>query len=112
MEVLKFPVFPIKTHRKSPDFASFPSKFWGIFVFFPSSPALAGGTRSFQLREKTAAIDRSRGVRFQSVQELYLTLSRRKVIEDSKSRIFQIFPLFFGKVKFDNVEPGAHDHNQ
>ena len=81
MEVLKFPVFPLKTHRKSPDFASFPSNVLGIFVFFPSSPALVGGTKSFQLREKTAAIDRSRGVRFHSPQELYLTPSRRKVLE-------------------------------
>ena len=71
-----------KNHRKSPDFASFPSKIWGIFVFFPSSPALVvGGTKSVQLREKTVAIDRSRGARFQSIQELYLTPSRRKVIE-------------------------------
>ena len=73
--------FSLKTHRKSPDFASFPSNVLGIFVFFPSSPALVGGTKSFQLREKTAAIDRSRGVRFRSAQELYLTPSRRKVIE-------------------------------
>ena len=39
------------------------------------------GTKSFQLTEKTTAIDRSRGVRFRSAQELYLTPSRRKVIE-------------------------------
>ena len=35
----------------------------------------------FQLREKTAAIDRSRGIRFQSAQELYRTPSRRKVLD-------------------------------
>ena len=32
-----------------------------------------GGTKSFQKTEKTAAIDLSRGVRFHSAQELYLT---------------------------------------
>ena len=53
----------------------------GIFVFSPSSPALVGGTKSVQLREKNTAIDRSRGVRFQSAQELYLTPSRCKDIE-------------------------------
>ena len=75
------------------DFGPILEPFWGRkskenrsknvvdFYFPPSSPASVGGTKSFQLREKTAAIDRSRGVRFRSAQELYLTPSRRKVIE-------------------------------
>ena len=48
--------------------------------------------------EKNAAIDRSRGVRFQSAQELYLTPSRRKVLEVWKSRIFRISPTFLGEI--------------
>ena len=58
---------------------------------FPFNPCIGGGTKSFQLREKTAAIDRSRGVRFRSAQELCLTPSRRKVLDVWKSRIFRIW---------------------
>ena len=63
------------------------------------------GTKSFQLREKTAAIDRSRGVRFHSAQELCLTPSRRKVLDVWKIWKIRIFRkiriIFLGKWNFE-----------
>ena len=53
----------------------------GGFLSFPRQVRHWWGTKSIKVTEKIVAIDRSRGVRFKSAQELYLAPSRRKVIE-------------------------------